>query len=39
MSGMNGIEGAAKKSDAPGMMFCRSAVSLRGRQCASVEGP
>ncbi len=35
MTAMNGIEGAAKKGDGARMMFCGSAVSLRGGQYAS----
>src|SRR5271157_6351365 len=32
MACMNGVKGAAKKSDAPWVMFCRCAVRLRRRQ-------
>jgi len=32
MACVNGVKGAAKKSDAPWLMFCRCAVRLRRRQ-------
>jgi hypothetical protein len=39
MACMNGVKGAAKKSDAPWMMLCRCAVRLRRRQTASRKCP